>query len=95
MVVLVRNAYNAANIVANFLNAPILNPSARDLRRKGAASRLCFACQCWSGLYAGDEEIIVDGDGCVVEEGGSARQFRKAETDDFHRKSITPPKECE
>lgn len=34
-VVLARNAYNIASICANFLNPPILNPSAWNLRGKG------------------------------------------------------------
>ena len=34
-VVLARNTYNVASITANFLNPPILNPSAWNLRGKG------------------------------------------------------------
>ncbi|RYP60135.1 hypothetical protein DL769_008264 [Monosporascus sp. CRB-8-3] len=44
-VVLARNAYNIASIIANFLNPPILNPTAWNLRGKGGFI-WCGFCLC-------------------------------------------------
>uniref|UniRef100_A0A8H7TUU7 Major facilitator superfamily (MFS) profile domain-containing protein n=1 Tax=Bionectria ochroleuca TaxID=29856 RepID=A0A8H7TUU7_BIOOC len=42
-VILARNTYNIASICANFLNPPILNPTAWNLRGKGVSYGLAFA----------------------------------------------------
>ncbi|OBT53197.1 hypothetical protein VE04_07335 [Pseudogymnoascus sp. 24MN13] len=87
-VVLARNAYNIASIVANFLNPPILNPSAWNLRGKGGCvwSGFCLSALIWSyfrlpepkGLSAAELDIL-------FEDGVSARNFRKVQVDVFAR----------
>ncbi|KAF2152184.1 sugar transporter [Myriangium duriaei CBS 260.36] len=49
-VVLARNAYLIASLVANFLNPPILNPSAWNLRGKGGFiwAGICFCMMLWT-----------------------------------------------
>lgn len=49
-VVLARNAYLIASLVANFLNPPILNPSAWNLRGKGGFiwAGLCLCILTWT-----------------------------------------------
>ncbi|KAJ5212462.1 uncharacterized protein N7498_004108 [Penicillium cinerascens] len=48
--VLARNCYNIASICANFLNPPILNPTAWNLKGKGGFvwAPLCLICFLWS-----------------------------------------------
>ena len=48
--VLARDCYNVASIVANFLNPPILNPLAWNLKGKGGFiwAPLCLICFVWS-----------------------------------------------
>ncbi|KAJ5312619.1 hypothetical protein PENANT_c007G10570 [Penicillium antarcticum] len=48
--VLARDCYNVASIVANFLNPPILNPLAWNLKGKGGFiwAPLCLTCLIWS-----------------------------------------------
>jgi SP family general alpha glucoside:H+ symporter-like MFS transporter len=48
--VLARNCYNIASIIANFLNPPILNPTAWNLKGKGGFiwAPLCLICFVWS-----------------------------------------------
>lgn len=48
--VLARNAYNVATIIANFLNPPILNPTAWNLRGKGGFiwAAFCLLSFLWS-----------------------------------------------
>jgi SP family general alpha glucoside:H+ symporter-like MFS transporter len=48
--VLARNCYNIASICANFLNPPILNPTAWNLKGKGGFiwAPFCFICFVWS-----------------------------------------------
>jgi SP family general alpha glucoside:H+ symporter-like MFS transporter len=87
-VVLARNAYNIASIVANFLNPPILNPSAWNLRGKGGFvwCGFCLSALIWSyfrlpepkGLSAAELDIL-------FEDGVSARNFRKVQVDVFAR----------
>ncbi|KAJ5288238.1 hypothetical protein N7478_003924 [Penicillium angulare] len=50
--VLARNCYNIASIIANFLNPPILNPTAWNLKGKGGFiwAPFCLICFVWS-LY--------------------------------------------
>ncbi|KAH8690285.1 putative maltose permease [Talaromyces proteolyticus] len=49
---LARNAYNLSSIGANFLNPPILNPTAWNLKGKGGFiwAGLCLLCFAWSLL---------------------------------------------
>ena len=49
-VILARNAYLVASLVANFLNPPILNPSAWNLRGKGGFiwAGICFLILTWT-----------------------------------------------
>lgn len=48
--VLARNCYNIASICANFLNPPILNPTAWNLKGKGGFiwAPLCLICFVWA-----------------------------------------------
>jgi SP family general alpha glucoside:H+ symporter-like MFS transporter len=48
--VLARDCYNVASIVANFLNPPILNPTAWNLKGKGGFiwAGPCFICFVWA-----------------------------------------------
>ena len=86
-VVLARNAYLIASLVANFLNPPILNPTAWNLRGKGGFiwAAICFCMLAWTyfrlpepkGRSAAELDVL-------FEQGVSARKFRKAEADPFH-----------
>lgn len=94
-VVLARNAYNIASIVANFLNPPILNPTAWNLRGKGGFiwSGLCFSMLAWAyfrlpetrGLGLSEMDVL-------FEQRVSARRFRKVEVDVFQRELLTDEK---
>ncbi|PNY26296.1 Uncharacterized protein TCAP_03766 [Tolypocladium capitatum] len=86
-VVLARNAYLIASLVANFLNPPILNPSSWNLRGKGGFiwAGICFCILLWSyfrlpeteGRSAAELDVL-------FEQGIAARKFRTAEVDPFH-----------
>ena len=86
-VVLARNAYLIASLVANFLNPPILNPSAWNLRGKGGFiwAGLCLLILTWtyfrlpetSGRSAAELDLL-------FEENTPARDFHKATADPFH-----------
>jgi len=86
-VVLARNAYLIASLVANFLNPPILNPSAWNLRGKGGFiwAGLCLLILIWtyfrlpetSGRSAAELDLL-------FEENTPARDFHKATPDPFH-----------
>ena len=86
-VVLARNAYLIASLVANFLNPPILNPSAWNLRGKGGFiwAGICFCILAWSYFRlpetAGRSAAELD---MLFEQEIGARKFRKAEVDPFH-----------
>jgi SP family general alpha glucoside:H+ symporter-like MFS transporter len=94
-VVLARNAYNIASIVANFLNPPILNPTAWNLRGKGGFvwSGLCLSMLAWTyfrlpetkGLGLSEMDVL-------FEQRVSARRFRKVEIDAFRREFVTDEK---
>ncbi|OBT83370.1 hypothetical protein VE02_08366 [Pseudogymnoascus sp. 03VT05] len=87
-VVLARNAYLIVSIVANFLNPPILNPTAWNLRGKGGFvwCGFCLSALVWSyfrlpepkGLSTTELDIL-------FEDGVSARDFRKVHVDPFER----------
>ena len=91
-VALARNCYNIISIAANFLNNPILNPSAWNLRGKGGFIWCGFALISWvwayyrlpetKGLSAGELDVL-------FEQKISARKFHKVKVDPFnssHRK---------
>ncbi|KAF3935517.1 hypothetical protein ABW19_dt0201064 [Dactylella cylindrospora] len=85
-VVLARNAYNIASICANFLNPPILNPTAWNLRGKGGFvwCGFCFLCLVWSyfrlpeprGLSPAELDLL-------FEDKVSARDFHKVHVNPF------------
>ncbi|KAJ5819735.1 hypothetical protein N7474_005326 [Penicillium riverlandense] len=84
--VLARNCYNIASIVANFLNPPILNPTAWNLKGKGGFiwAPFCLICFVWSffrlpepkGRTASELDIL-------FEKKISARKFAKFEVTPF------------
>ncbi|KAJ6109967.1 hypothetical protein N7486_002202 [Penicillium sp. IBT 16267x] len=84
--VLARNCYNIASIIANFLNPPILNPTAWNLKGKGGFiwAPLCLICFVWSffrlpepkGRTAPELDIL-------FEKQISAREFSKFQVTPF------------
>ncbi|KAJ5897135.1 uncharacterized protein N7473_006534 [Penicillium subrubescens] len=84
--VLARNCYNIASIIANFLNPPILNPTAWNLKGKGGFiwAPFCMICLVWSffrlpepkGRTASELDIL-------FEKKISARKFSKFEVTPF------------
>ncbi|KAJ5909980.1 hypothetical protein N7504_004623 [Penicillium tannophilum] len=84
--VLARNCYNIASIIANFLNPPILNPTAWNLKGKGGFiwAPFCLICFVWSflrlpepkGRTAPELDILFD-------KKISARQFAKFQVTPF------------
>ncbi|KAJ4286376.1 hypothetical protein N0V88_008043 [Collariella sp. IMI 366227] len=94
-VVLARNAYNIASIVANFLNPPILNPTAWNLRGKGGFiwSAFNLTMLTWSYFRLPEtkgrsfSELDV-----LFEHGVSARRFHTTEIDAFQRELVTDEK---
>ncbi|KAL2848345.1 general substrate transporter [Aspergillus pseudodeflectus] len=84
--VLARNAYNITTIGANFLNPPILNPTAWNLRGKGGFiwAGFCFLCLVWmyfrlpepSGRTPSELDVL-------FENKISARKFSETEVDTF------------
>ena len=94
-VVIARSTYNVASIVANFLNPPILNPTAWNLRGKGGFiwAGLCSSVLAWSyfrlpetkGLGLSEMDVL-------FEQGVSARRFRQVEVDAFHVELVTDAK---
>lgn len=91
-VVLARNAYNIASIVANFLNPPILNPTAWNLRGKGGFiwSTLCLTMMIWTyfrlpetkGLSLSEIDVL-------FEQQVSARKFHDTKINAFQRELVT------
>ncbi|CAM1505990.1 Fc.00g116270.m01.CDS01 [Cosmosporella sp. VM-42] len=86
-VVLARNAYLLASLVANFLNPPILNPSAWNLRGKGGFiwAGICFCILSWSYFRLPETEgrSVAELD-ILFEKMIPARQFCEAQVDPFH-----------
>lgn len=86
-VALARNAYNVMSIAANFLNNPILNPTAWNLRGKGGFvwCGFCLISFTWAyyrlpeprGLSAGEMDVL-------FQQRVPARQFTKVKADPFH-----------
>jgi SP family general alpha glucoside:H+ symporter-like MFS transporter len=97
-VVLARNFYNIASIVANFLNPPILNPSAWNLRGKGGFiwCGFCLLSFTWTyfrlpepkGLSAGEIDVL-------FEQKVSARNFSKVKADPFRSTNLKIAPEAE
>lgn len=93
-----RNCYNILSIGANFLNNPILNPSAWNLRGKGGFIWCGFALISWiwsyyrlpetKGLTAGELDVL-------FEQRVSARDFRKVKPDPFRSSHLKVLKEEE
>jgi SP family general alpha glucoside:H+ symporter-like MFS transporter len=84
--VLARNAYNISTIVANFLNPPILNPTAWNLRGKGGFiwAGLCFLCLVWSFFRLPEPKGRTSSELDVLFESNiSARKFAQTKADPF------------
>lgn len=85
-VALARNAYNVMSIAANFLNNPILNPTAWNLRGKGGFvwSGFCLISYVWAyyrlpeprGLSAVEMDVL-------FQQRVPARRFTKVRADPF------------
>ena len=90
-VVLARNTYNVASIIANFLNPPILNPTAWNLRGKGGfvwcgfclleLVYMFFRLPEPKGLSPGELDVL-------FERGVNARGFKNAQVDAFRSDSL-------
>ena len=90
-VAMARNCYNIASIVANFLNNPILNPTAWNLRGKGGFVWCGFALLsvAWSyyrlpepkGLSAGEMDVL-------FENRVPARKFKSVKADEFRSDNL-------
>ena len=79
-VVLARNAYNIASIVANFLNPPILNPSSWNLRGKGGFiwASFCLLSLIWTYFRLPEPKDRTPAELDVLfERGVKARQFSR------------------
>lgn len=90
-VVLARNAYNIASIAANFLNAPILNPTAWNLRGKGGFiwSGFCLGCLVWTYFRLPETKGLASSEMDVLfEKRVSARKFRETDVTVFDRDLI-------
>jgi MFS transporter, SP family, general alpha glucoside:H+ symporter len=85
-VALARNCFNIASIAANFLNNPILNPTAWNLRGKGGFVWCGFTLLSWiwtyyrlpetKGLSAGTLDVL-------FEQKVPARRFHSVDVDEF------------
>ncbi|KAI0126166.1 putative maltose permease [Xylariales sp. AK1849] len=90
-VAIARNCYNILSIAANFLNNPILNPTAWNLRGKGGFVWCGFALVSfvWAfyrlpepkGLSAAELDVL-------FEQGVKARDFRRVEVDPFRSANV-------
>lgn len=89
-VVIARNAYLVASLVANFLNPPILNPSAWNLRGKGGFiwAGICLVILLWTIFRlpetAGRSSAELD---MLFEQKVGAWKFCEAVADPFHGES--------
>jgi SP family general alpha glucoside:H+ symporter-like MFS transporter len=90
-VALARNCYNIISIGANFLNNPILNPTAWNLRGKGGFIWCGFALISWiwsyyrlpetKGLSANELDVL-------FEQKVTARRFLKVKADPFRSENL-------
>ncbi|KAI1623434.1 putative maltose permease [Exophiala viscosa] len=90
-VVLARNAYNVASIVANFLNPPILNPTAWNLRGKGGFvwAGFCAVSTIWCFFRLPEPKGLAPAEIDVLfEQKVSARKFRKVYADPFRSTNL-------
>ncbi|KAL3479682.1 putative MFS maltose permease [Aspergillus californicus] len=91
--VLARNAYNISSIAANFLNPPILNPTAWNLRGKGGLvwAGFCFLFLIWSYFRLpepmGRTSTELD---VLFENHVSARKFTQLKVDPFRSTDTGP-----
>lgn len=90
-VALARNVYNIASIVANFLNNPILNPTAWNLRGKGGFVWVGFAILSlvWTYFRLPEPKGKSPGELDVLfERKVSARKFGSTKVDEFSSDSL-------
>ena len=91
-VVLARNAYNVASIIANELNPPILNPSAWNLRGKGGFvwAGFCTISFVWSFFRLPEPKGLAPAEIDVLfEQKVPARKFKKTQVDPFRSVNLT------
>ncbi|OJJ46825.1 hypothetical protein ASPZODRAFT_131715 [Penicilliopsis zonata CBS 506.65] len=84
--ILARNCYNIATIIANFLNPPILNPTAWNLKGKGGFiwAPFCLACLIWCIFRLPEPKGRTPPELDVLfEQSVSARKFSKMHVDPF------------
>lgn len=84
--VLARNAYNISSIVANFLNPPILNPTAWNLRGKGGFiwAAFCLLSLLWSFFRLPEPKDRTPAElDILFEQKVSARKFAKMNVNPF------------
>lgn len=90
-VVLARNAYNIASICANFLNPPILNPSAWNLRGKGGFiwAAFCLVSLVWTYFRLPEPKGRTPAEMDVLFESKvKARAFRNTVVDPFRLEGV-------
>ena len=90
-VIIARNCYNVASIVANFLNPPILNPSAWNLRGKGGFiwCGFCLICFVWSYFRLPEPKGLTPPEMDVLfEQKVSARNFSKVKAEPFRSTNL-------
>lgn len=90
-VALARNCNNIASIAANFLNNPILNPTAWNLRGKGGFVWIGFSILSWvwayyrlpepKGLSVGEMDVL-------FEHNVPARKFQAVKVDEFRANNL-------
>ncbi|KAH8646807.1 putative maltose permease [Xylariales sp. PMI_506] len=92
-VALARNTYNIAGIICNFFNAPILNPTAWNLRGKGGFVWCGFAffSIIWVYFRLPEPKGLTPGEMDVLFENKvPARKFRKVKVDEFRSTGMDP-----
>ncbi|CAG9940367.1 unnamed protein product [Clonostachys rosea f. rosea IK726] len=85
-VILARNTYNIASICANFLNPPILNPTAWNLRGKGGFiwASFCLLILVWSYLRLPETRGLTQAEiDLLFEEQVSTKDFGTTEVEPF------------
>ncbi|RYP60341.1 hypothetical protein DL771_010554 [Monosporascus sp. 5C6A] len=90
-VVLARNAYNIASIIANFLNPPILNPTAWNLRGKGGFiwCGFCLGVLVWAYFRLPEPKGLSPAElDMLFEQGVNARKFREVHVDPFQQQTL-------
>lgn len=89
--VLARNSYNIASIIANFLNPPILNPTAWNLRGKGGFiwAAFCLLSLLWSFFRLPEPKGRTPAElDILFEQGVGARKFSKTHVEPFRSKNF-------